>query len=72
MVPTSYEGWGISLYQSKKVNNLYRKITENKANNTEDWYNKRMDEARFLRAYFYSEQFVKLGGLLFFLNPRTE
>ena len=48
----------------RKLNTFMAKITENKANFFRSWYNKRMDEARFLRAYFYSELFVKLGGLV--------
>ena len=68
--PDQYEGWGTLYNKVRKVNNFILKITENKANYSEDWYNKRMDEARFLRAYFYSEQFVKLGGLVILTAPQ--
>ena len=46
------------------------KITENKAKYSETWYNKRMDEARFLRAYDYSEIFVRLGGMVIVKEPQ--
>ena len=68
--PDQYEGWGSLYNKVRKVNNFILKITENKANYSEGWYNKRMDEARFLRAYFYSEQFVKLGGLVILTEPQ--
>ena len=68
--PAQYEGWG-SLYTSvRKLNTFIQKITENKTNFSDEWYNKRLDEARFLRTYFYSEQFKLLGGLVILDAPQ--
>ncbi|MBN2863594.1 MAG: RagB/SusD family nutrient uptake outer membrane protein [Bacteroidales bacterium] len=54
----------------RKLNTFMQKITENKANFSDEWYNKRMDEARFLRAYRYSELFYRLGGLSIVTEPQ--
>jgi len=61
--PSSYVGWQTIYTTVRRLNTFMAKITENKENFSTDWYNKRIDEARFLRAYFYSEIFMKLGGL---------
>jgi hypothetical protein len=69
--PAQYEGWATLYDKVRKLNTFIRKITENRANYSDDWYNRRMDEARFLRAYFYSEQFVLLGGLSLVTGPQV-
>lgn len=68
--PAQYEGWGSLYTKVRKLNTFIQKITENKANYSDDWYNKRLDEARFLRTYYYSEQFVLLGGLVILDAPQ--
>ncbi len=72
--PGQYEGWNAYYTKIRKLNTFIAKITENKANFSEEWYNKRMDEARFLRSYFYSEGFQELGGMVILTEPqnRTE
>lgn len=69
--PAQNEGWATLYTKVRKLNTFIQKITVNKANYSEDWYNKRMDEARFLRAYYYSEQFVLLGGLSVVTEPQV-
>lgn len=68
--PAQYEGWSTLYTKVRRLNTFIQKITENKENFSEAWYNKRMDEAKFLRAYFYSEQFVLLGGLVILSEPQ--
>jgi len=68
--PSSYVGWQTIYTTVRRLNTFMAKITENKANYSTDWYNKRIDEARFLRAYFYSEIFMKLGGLALVTEPQ--
>ncbi len=68
--PSSYVGWQPIYTTVRKLNTFMAKITENKENYSTDWYNKRIDEARFLRAYFYSEIFMKLGGLALVTEPQ--
>ncbi|OFY65063.1 MAG: glycan metabolism protein RagB [Bacteroidetes bacterium RBG_13_42_15] len=72
--PSANVGWQTIYTTVRRLNTFMAKITENKANYVNvaypDWYNKRMDEARFLRAYFYSEIFMKLGGLVLVKEPQ--
>ncbi|PMD99285.1 RagB/SusD family nutrient uptake outer membrane protein [Siphonobacter sp. BAB-5405] len=67
--PTYGYTWENFFVKIRKVNTFIQKITENKANYSEAYYNKRMDEARFLRAFFYSEFFVHIGGLPILTEP---
>jgi hypothetical protein len=69
--PAQNEGWATLYTKVRKLNKFIKEITENKANYSDEWYNKRLDEARFLRAYFYSEQFVLLGGLSVVTEPQV-
>ncbi|NLV18408.1 MAG: RagB/SusD family nutrient uptake outer membrane protein [Bacteroidetes bacterium] len=62
--PGQYQGWNAYYTKIRKLNTFINRITENKANFSDEWYNKRMDEARFLRTYFLSEGFQKLGGMV--------
>jgi len=68
--PSSYVGWNTIYTTVRRINTFIAKITENKDNYSDTWYNKRMDEARFLRAYFLSEIFMKLGGLVIVTEPQ--
>jgi starch-binding outer membrane protein, SusD/RagB family len=69
--PAQFEGWATLYTKVRKLNKFIQEITENRANYSDDWFNKRMDEARFLRAYYYSEQFVLLGGLSVITEPQV-
>lgn len=68
--PAQFEGWATLYTKVRKLNKFIQEITANRDNYSEAWYNKRMDEARFLRAYYYSEQFVLLGGLALITEPQ--
>jgi hypothetical protein len=68
--PSSNVGWQTIYTTVRRLNTFMAKITENKVNFSDTWYNKRMDEARFLRTYFYSEIFMKLGGLVIVTEPQ--
>ncbi len=68
--PSANRGWSTTYTTIRRLNTFMAKITENKANFTEAWYDKRMDEARFLRAYFYSELFMKVGGMVIVTEPQ--
>ena len=69
--PAQNEGWATLYTKVRKVNKFIQEIRDNKTNYSDSWYNKRLDEARFLRAYFYSEQFVLLGGLALVTEPQA-
>jgi starch-binding outer membrane protein, SusD/RagB family len=61
-----------ALYKAiRKCNNTMDKITANKANFSSAWYNKRMDELRFNRAFHYSWLFLNWGGVPLVLYPQT-
>jgi hypothetical protein len=60
-----------NIYTSvRKINTFIAQITANKANYSDAWYNKRIDEARFLRTWFYSELFYRIGGLSIVTEPQ--
>jgi len=61
--PTDNYSWADFYTKLRKINTFIQKLTENKINFSEAYYNQRIDEARFLRAYMYSEIFVHIGGL---------
>ncbi|PWJ57359.1 putative outer membrane starch-binding protein [Dyadobacter jejuensis] len=67
--PTYGYTWEKLFVKVRKCNTFIQKITENKANYSEAYFNKRLDEARFLRAFFYSEFFVHVGGLPIITQP---
>ncbi|WP_025764597.1 RagB/SusD family nutrient uptake outer membrane protein [Dyadobacter tibetensis] len=67
--PTYGYTWQNFFVKIRKCNTFIQKIQENKANYSESYFNKRMDEARFLRAFFYSEFFVHIGGLPIITEP---
>ncbi len=67
--PTEGYTWAIFSTKVRKCNTFIQKLTENKANFTEDYFKKRIDEARFLRAFFYSSYFVHVGGLPILTEP---
>jgi hypothetical protein len=67
--PTDGTSWAVLYECVRKCNTFIQKIEEYKDNFSEDYYNKRMDEARFLRAYYYSEAFVHIGGLVILTEP---
>ena len=67
--PTDGYTWEEFYEKIRKCNTFIQKITENKTNFSDDYFNKRIDEARFLRAYFYSEFFMRVGGVPILLEP---
>ncbi len=61
--PTHGYTWELFFEKIRKCNTGLKKLEDYKENFTEDYYNIRVDEIRFLRAYFYSEYFMHVGGL---------
>ena len=55
----------------RKCNTFIQKINENKKNFSTAWFNKRLDEARFNRAFHYSLLFIHWGGVPIILDPQT-
>ena len=67
--PTDGYTWEFFFVKIRKCNTFIQKLTENKDNFSESYFNARIDEARFLRAYFYSEYFMHVGGLPIITQP---
>lgn len=67
--PTYGYTWASFFTKIRKVNTFIQKVTENQANFSADYVNRRLDEARFLRAFFYSEYFMHVGGLPIITEP---
>lgn len=47
----------------RKCNVFIKQVEDHKANFPADWIQKRVAEARFLRAYFYHQAWMAYGGL---------
>jgi starch-binding outer membrane protein, SusD/RagB family len=61
-----------ALYTSiRKCNTFIQQITAHKSNYSEAWFNKRIDEARFNRAFHYSILFLHWGGVPLIFDPQT-
>lgn len=61
--PADLVNWGATYTNIRKCNTFIKNIKENADNYSEDWLHKRIDEARFLRAYYYSNLWMLVGGL---------
>ncbi len=68
--PTYDANWPGTYTKIRKLNTFIQKVNENSANFSPEYIAKRVDEARFLRAYFYSELFMRVGGLCILTEPQ--
>ncbi|AXY74104.1 RagB/SusD family nutrient uptake outer membrane protein [Paraflavitalea soli] len=61
-----------ALYTSiRKCNTFIQQVRVHKTNYAEAWANKRIDEARFNRAFHYSILFLHWGGVPIILDPQV-
>jgi len=61
-----------ALYTSiRKANTFIQQVTAHKSNYSSGWFNKRIDEARFNRAFHYSILFLNWGGVPLIGAPQT-
>ncbi|MDO6515944.1 RagB/SusD family nutrient uptake outer membrane protein [Zobellia uliginosa] len=67
--PTNGYTWESFFVKVRKCNTGLKELEANKDNFTPEYYNQRTDELRFLRAYFYSEFFMHVGGLPILTEP---
>lgn len=61
--PSDYASWASAYNKIRKCNMYIQQVKKYSANFSSDYSKKRIDEVRFLRAYFYSELWMSLGGL---------
>ena len=62
--------WPGTYDKIRKLNTFIQKMDVNASNFSEEYKAKRIDEARYLRAYFYSELFVRVGGMSIITIPQ--
>lgn len=55
--------WPATFTAIRKCNTFMAKVQAYAANFSDSWRERRLDETRFLRAFFYSELWMHLGGL---------
>ncbi|WP_276483085.1 RagB/SusD family nutrient uptake outer membrane protein [Paraflavitalea pollutisoli] len=61
-----------ALYTSiRKCNTFIQQVNAHKTNYGSAWFNKRIDEARFNRAFHYSILFLHWGGVPIILDPQV-
>ncbi|CAM4119594.1 RagB/SusD family nutrient uptake outer membrane protein [Zobellia nedashkovskayae] len=67
--PTNGYSWESFFVKVRKSNTGIKELEANKENFTTEYFNQRIDELRFLRAFFYSEFFMHVGGLPIITEP---
>ncbi|MGF7231728.1 RagB/SusD family nutrient uptake outer membrane protein [Arachidicoccus sp.] len=63
--------WTDAFKTIRKCNTFIQEVNKNKTNFSSSWLDKRLDEARFLRTFFYTNLFLHLGGLPIITEPQT-
>lgn len=69
--PANDANWPSIYAAIRKVNTFIKQVNNNSANFSQEYIAKRIDEAKFLRAYFYSELFVRVGGMSIITEPQV-
>ncbi len=67
--PVDWANWSSTYSKVRKCNTYIQKLKENSKNFSDTYLNQRIDEARFLRAYFYSEMWFHVGGFAIITTP---
>jgi hypothetical protein len=62
--------WTATYTQIRACNTFITNVQKNASNYSEEFLAQRVDEARFLRAYFYSELFMRIGGMSIITEPQ--
>jgi len=65
-----YENWGAVFTKIRKANTFIQQVNANAGTLSSAYRNKRVDEARFLRAFFYSYLWMHVGGLPIITQPQ--
>lgn len=63
--------WTDAYSTIRKCNLFIQKIGQFKGNFDANWYNKRLDEVRFLRAFYYTPLFLHIGGVPIITVPQS-
>ncbi len=68
---SNYTDWGAVYGKIRRCNTFMMEVNAHAGNFTDTWRNKRLDEARFLRAFFYSYLWMHIGGLPIITEPQN-
>lgn len=63
--------WEASYTLIRNLNNFILNVKKNAANYSSDFVAQRVDEAKVLRAFFYSELFIHFGGVVILTKPQS-
>lgn len=66
----SYTDWGSAFNKIRKCNTFIQQVNLHASNYTDTYKKKRLNEARFLRAFFYSYLWMHVGGLPIITEPQ--
>lgn len=67
--PVDWANWSSTYTKVRKCNTFIQKLKQNSKNFSETYLKQRLDEARLLRAYFYSEMWFHVGGFAIITTP---
>ncbi|WPU93142.1 RagB/SusD family nutrient uptake outer membrane protein [Mucilaginibacter sabulilitoris] len=67
---SNYEEWNAVYAKIRKCNTFIQEVNAHSANLSQAYRNKRIDEVRFLRAFFYSYLWMHVGGLPIITVPQ--
>lgn len=68
---SNYTDWGSVYSKIRKCNTFIEEVSAHAANFSDAWRNRRLDEVRFLRAFFYSYLWSHVGGLVILTEPQN-
>jgi len=68
--PANDANWPGTYTKIRKLNTYIMQVNNNSENFSAEYIAKRIDEAKFLRAYFYSELFMRVGGMSIITEPQ--
>lgn len=64
-----FMSWNVVYQRIRKCNEFLQQVAIYRDNYSDEWYNRRVDEVRFLRAFFYSGLWQHLGGVILLDEP---
>lgn len=68
-VANDFTSWAYTYSKVRRCNEFLQQTALNREHYSSTWYNKRRDEVRFLRAFFYAGLWQHVGGLILLAEP---
>ena len=63
--------WTDAYSTIRKCNTFIQEVNKFRSNFSASWINQRIDEVRFLRAFYYTNLFLHLGGVPIIMSPQV-